>query len=173
MTSPPEKQEYFMRVEAYFQKEPGGYLPLLVEALKKISKHVSTRFRTEVYEDFSMTLFHEEELNKTLHASLHFSGLRNPLMADNIVDSILELCEYVEAYLTVRGSIEQFQGLGENFFIDGVGVRVSTYPDKGVATFSYRLFKPNRGMNMVSRILSRKTGRSKTVSERLRSMLRL
>lgn len=172
MTSPPEKQEYFMRVEAYFEK-PGGYWPLLVESLKKVSRHVSTRLRTEVYEDFSLTLFHEEELGKTLHASLHFSGLRNPLMADRIVDSILELCEHVEAYVTVRGSIEQFQGLGENFFIEGIGVRVSTYPDKGVATFSYRLFKPNRGMNMVSRILSRKTGRSRTVSERLRSMLRL
>ncbi|MEM3026735.1 MAG: hypothetical protein QXU11_04900 [Thermoproteota archaeon] len=172
MTSPPETQEYFIRVEAYFEK-PGGYWPLLVESLKNISKHVSTRFRTEVYEDFSLTLFHEEKLEKTLHASLHFSGLRNPSMADRIVDSILELCEHVEAYLTVRGSIEQFRGLGENFFIDGVGVRVSTYPDKGVATFSYRLFKPNRGMNMASRILSIKTGRSKTFSEKLRNMLRL
>ncbi len=173
MTSPAEKQKYFMRVEAYFRNEPGGYLPVLVESLKNISKHVSTRFRTEVYEDFSMTLFHEEELEKTLHASLHFSGFRNPLTADRIVDSILELCEHVEAYFTVRGSIEQFQGLGENFFIDGVGVRVSTYPDKGVVTFSYRLFKPNREMNMVSRILSIKTGTSKTFSERLRSMLKL
>jgi len=171
MTSPPEKQEYFMRVEAYFQKQ-GGYWPLLAESLKKVSRHVSTRLRTEVYEDFSVTLFHEEELEKTLHASLHFSGLKSPLIADRIVDSILELCEHVETYLTVKGSVEQFQGLGESLYVEGVGVRVSTYPEKGVATFSYRLFKPNRGINLASKILSKTVGRGRAFSERLRSLLR-
>jgi hypothetical protein len=171
MASQPEKQEYFMRVEAYFGKEQAGYWRLLIEALKKISKHVSTRLRTEVYEGFSMTLFHEEELEKTLHVSLHFTGLRSPLIADSIVNTILELCDYVEVYFTVKGSIEHLQGMGENFYVKGVGVRVSTYPDKGVATFSYRLFKPNRGMNLASKILSGKTVRSRTVSEMLRSLL--
>ena len=160
-----------MRVEAYFEKKQGGYWQFLIEALKKTSKHVSTRLRTEVYEDFSMMLFHEEELEKTLHASLHFTGLRSPLIADSIVNTILELCDYVEVYFTVRGSIERFQGMGENFYVEGVGVRVSTYPDKGVATFSYRLFKPNRGVNLASKILSRRMVRSRTVSEVLRSLL--
>ena len=173
MTNPPENQEYFLRVEAYFQKWLSGYWPLTVEALKKLSKHVSTRFQTEVYEDFSLTLFHEEELEKHVHASLHFSNLREALMVDRIVDTVLELCEFVEAYLTVKGNMKGFQELGGNIYFEGVGVRVLTYPDKGVATFSYRLFKPNKGMNLASRILSKTVMRNKTVSERLRSLLRL
>ncbi|MEM2930058.1 MAG: hypothetical protein QW797_04290 [Thermoproteota archaeon] len=172
MINLPEDQECFLRVEAYFQKGFSGYWPLLVESLKKFSKHVSTRFHTEVYEDFSMTLFHEEKLEETLHVSLHFSGLRDPVMADNIVDSILELCEFVEAYLTAKGNIEPFQALGESFYVEGIGVRVLTYPDKRVTTLSYRLLKPNRGMKLASRIFLKTAGKNKTFLDRLRGLLK-
>lgn len=173
MVNLPENQEYFLRIEAYFQKGFSKYWPLIVGSLSKISKHVSTSFHTEFYEEFSLTLFHEEELEKFLHASLHFSSLRDPSTVDSIVDSVLELTEFIEAYLTVKGDIRPFQGLGENFYVEGVGVRVLTYPDKGVATFSYRLFKPNRRMNLASRIFAQTVSRNRTVLERLRGVLRL
>lgn len=173
MTNPLGDKEYFLRVEAYFQKGFSGYRLLLVESLKRLSKHVSTRFNTEVYEDFSLTFFHEEELEKSIHASLHFSGLGDPQMVDGVVDGVLDLSEFMEAYLTVKGDVEQFQGLSGNIYVKGVGVRVLTYPDKGVTTFSYRLFKPNRGMGLASRVLSKTVGRNRTFSDRLRSLLRL
>ncbi len=173
MVNPPGNREYFLRIEAYFQKGFSRYWPLLVDSLSKLSKHVSTSFHTEFYEDFSLTLFHEEELEKFLHVSLHFSSLRDPSMVDSIADNILELSEFVEAYLTVKGDIKSFQRLSENFYVEGVGIRVLTYPDKGVATVSYRLFKPNKGMNLASRILSETISKNKTVRERFRSLLRL
>jgi len=117
-----------------------------------------------------LTLFHEEELEKFLHMSLHFSGLRDISMVDSIVDEVLELSELVEAYLTIKDD-GLFQRLGENFYVEGVGVRVLTYPDKGVATIAYRLFKPNKGMRLVERLFSRSSKRRKTVSERLTDLL--
>jgi|YelNatPaOPRAMG01_1025707.scaffolds.fasta_scaffold06913_6 hypothetical protein len=162
--------EYFLRVEAYFQKGLRSHWSLIVDSLTKLSKHVSTSFRTEIYEDFRLTLFHEEELEKFLHMSLHFSGLRDISMVDSIVDEVLELSELVEAYLTIKDD-GLFQRLGENFYVEGVGVRVLTYPDKGVATIAYRLFKPNKGMRLVERLFSRSSKRRKTVSERLTDLL--
>ncbi|MEM2940400.1 MAG: hypothetical protein QW304_02490 [Thermoproteota archaeon] len=169
MADVPEGTEYFLRVETYFQKGLRSHWPLIVDSLTKLSKHVSTSFRTEIYEDFRLTLFHEEEIEKFLHMSLHFSGVRDISMVDRIVDEVLELSELVEAYLTIKDD-GLFQRLDETFYVEGVGVRVLTYPDKGVATIAYRLFKPNKGMHLVERLF-KSSKRRKTVSERLRGLL--
>lgn len=171
MANVPEDPEYFLRIEAYFQKGLSGHWPLIVDSLDKLSKHVSTSFHTEVYEDFNLTLFHEEELEKFLHVSLHFSKLRDPSMIDSIVDEVLELSELVEAYLTVKDYAGLFQRLGENIYVEGIGIRVLTYPDKRVATIAYRLFKPNKGMHLVERLFSKSFKGRKTVSDRLKSLL--
>lgn len=163
--------EYFLRIEAYFQKGLHSHWPLIVNSLTKLSKHVSTSFRTEVYEDFNLTLFHEEELEKFLHMSLHFSRLRDPAMVDSVVDKVLELSELVEAYLTIKDDAGFFQMHGENFYVEGIGIRVLTYPDKGVTTIAYRLFKPNKGMRLVERLFSKSFRERKTISDRLRGLL--
>lgn len=171
MANVPGGTEYFLRVEAYFRKGLHPHWPLIVDSLTKLSKHVSTSFRTEVYEDFSLTLFHEEELEKFFHMSLHFSRLRDISIVDSVVDEVLDLSELVEAYLTIKDDAGLFQRLGENFYIEGIGVRVLTYPDKGVATIAYRLFKPNKGMRLVERMFSKQFKERKAVSDRLRDLL--
>jgi hypothetical protein len=163
--------EYFLRVEAYFQKDRRSYWPLIVNSLTRLSKHVSTRFRTEVYEDFSLTLFHEEELEEFLHLSLHFSRLRDLSMVDDVIDEVLELSELVEAYLTIKDDIGLFQRIGENVYIEGVAIRVLTYLDKGVVTVAYRLLKPNKGMHLAEKLFSKAFKRRKTISDRLRNLL--
>lgn len=158
MAGAPEEKEYFLRLETYFPKGLKNYRLLLSESLKRLSKHVSTSFNTEVYEDFNMTFFHEEELEGFLHSSIHFSKIRSLDVVDNIVDKVLEISEVVEAYLSIKGDAT-LQITGENIYVEGVNVRVLRYGDKGVYTLSYRLFKQNRGLRLAGRILSKASGR--------------
>lgn len=154
-----EEKEYFLRLETYFPKGLKNYRPFLSESLRELSKHVSTSFNTEVYEDFSMTLFHEEELEDFLHSSIHFSKIRSLDFVDDIVDKVLEISEFVEAYLSVKGDATLLQITGENIYVEGVNVRVLKYGDKGVYTLSYRLFKQNRGLRLAGRVLSKASER--------------
>ncbi|MBO3839582.1 MAG: hypothetical protein QXN75_06040 [Thermoproteota archaeon] len=154
-----EEKEYFLRLETYFPKGLKNYRPFLSESLRELSKHVSTSFNTEVYEDFSMTLFHEEELEGFLHSSIHFSKIRSLDFVDDIVDKVLEISEFVEAYLSVKGDTMPLQIIGENIYVEGVNVRVLKYGDKGIYTLSYRLFKQNKGLRLARRILSKTSRR--------------
>lgn len=163
--------EYFLRLEVYFKKGFSGYWPLIVDSLAKLSRHISTSHHTEVYEDFNLTLFHEEELEEFLHASLHFSKLSGPSVVDSIVDEVLETSEFVEAYLTIKGNVESLQKLGREVYVEGISIRVLTYPDKGIATMAYRLLKPNRGVHPAKRVLSKATMAEKGLFEGLRRLL--
>lgn len=154
MSKVDEGEECFLRLEAYFHKGLRNYWPLILESLKDISKHVSTTFRTEVYEDFNVVLFHEEELENFLHASIHFSKIRGLQLIDSIVDKVLESSEFVEVYLSVKDDA-LFQKIGENTYIEGVNVRVLKYGEKGLYTLSYRLFKQNKGICLIRRLLSK------------------
>ncbi len=154
-----EEKEYFLRLETYFPKGLKNYWLLLSKSLEELSTHVSTGFNTEVYEDFNMTLFHEEELEDFLHSSIHFSRIRSPTVVDDIIDKVLEISELVEAYVSVKGNATPLQITGENIYVEGVNIRVLKYGDKGVYTFSYRLFKQNRGLRLAEKILSKASGR--------------
>jgi hypothetical protein len=171
MASALGEKEYFLRLETYFPKGLKNYWLILSKSLEELSKHVSTSFNTEVYEDFNMTLFHEEELEDFLHSSIHFSKIRSPAIVDDIVDKVLEISEFVEVYLSVKGNVTSLQIIGENIYVEGVNIRVLKYGDKDIYTFSYRLFKQNRGLRLSEKILSKASGRGPF--ERLKHGLRL
>jgi len=171
MASALGEKEYFLRLETYFPKGLKNYWLILSKSLEELSKHVSTSFNTEVYEDFNMTLFHEEELEDFLHSSIHFSKIRSPAIVDDIVDKVLEISEFVEVYLSVKGNATSLQIIGENIYVEGVNIRVLKYGDKDIYTFSYRLFKQNRGLRLSEKILSKAFGRGPF--ERLKHGLRL
>ncbi|MEM1557531.1 MAG: hypothetical protein QXR44_03095 [Thermoproteota archaeon] len=146
--------ECFLRLEAYFPKGLRNYWPLVLESLKELSKHVSTAFRTEIYEDFNVVLFYEEELENFLHASIHFSKIRRLQMIDSIIDKVLEVSDFVEVYLSVKDDA-LLQSIGKSIYLEGINVRILKYGEKGLYTLSYRLFKQNRGIRLMQRILSR------------------
>ncbi|MBO3800453.1 MAG: hypothetical protein FGF52_05305 [Candidatus Brockarchaeota archaeon] len=154
-----EEKEYFLRLETYFPKGLKNYWLLLSESMRALSKHVSTSFNMEVYEDFNVSLFHEEELEDFLHSSIHFSKIKSPTVIDDIVDKVLEISEFVEAYISVKGDAMPLQIIGENIYVEGVNVRVLKYGDKGIYTLSYRLFKQNKGLRLARRILSKTSRR--------------
>ncbi|MGQ9479226.1 MAG: hypothetical protein ACUVQ0_04280 [Thermoproteota archaeon] len=151
--------ELFLRLEAYVSKmlESSKYWSTLVASLGKLSRRISTAHGVEEYEDFKLMLFHEEALSDFLHFSLHFSRLRSPDIVDKVVDKVVELSEFVDVYLTIRGNMPR--DLGDNVSVEGVSVRVSKLSDKDVSTIAYRLFRQNTGMRISSRILSKTKGK--------------
>jgi len=165
-----EGKEYFLRLEAYFHKGLRNYWPILSELFKEVSKHVYTVFNTEVYEDFNMVLFHEEELESFIHASIHFSRIRKLPMVDSIVDKVLEISEFVEAYLSIKNDA-LLKNMDENIYVEGVNVRILKYGDKGFYTLSFRLFKQNRGIRLVQKIFY-KTSKRKVIG-RFKRVFRL
>ncbi|MBO3770036.1 MAG: hypothetical protein QXS51_06425 [Thermoproteota archaeon] len=169
MSKTDKGEEYFLRLEAYFPKGLRNYWSLILESLRELSRHVSTAFRTEVYEDFNVVLFHEEELENFLHASIHFSKIREIELIDSIVDKVLESSEFVEVYLSVKDDA-LFQKIGENIYVEGINVRILKYGEKGLCTLSYRLFKQNKGICLIHRILSKAS--RKRVFEEFKRILR-
>ncbi|MDW8033440.1 MAG: hypothetical protein RMI79_00585 [Nitrososphaerota archaeon] len=165
-----EEEGYFLRLEAYFPKHLRNYWPLVLESLKEVSKHVSTTFRTEVYEDFDVVLFHEEELENLIHASIHFSKIRGLQIIDSIVDNVLKVSELVEVYLSIKKDA-LLQSVSESIYIDGINVRILKYGEKGLYTLSYRLFKQNKGVRVIQKIISKASG--KNMLEGVRRMFRL
>jgi hypothetical protein len=155
MFNPDERREYFLRLEVYIPKNLRNYWPLLLDSLKDIAKCVSTGFGVGVYEGFQANLFHEEELKDFIHASIHFSKLRSLSTVDEVIEKVLGLSEFVEVYLSVKGDGEVLQKVGEKVYIQGISIRVLKYPEKGVCTLVYRLFKQNKGMRLATRVFSR------------------
>jgi len=170
MNSTGKHEEYFLRLEAYFPKDLKNYWSILLERFKELSEHVSKNFKTEVYKDFNMVLFHEEELENFLHASVHFSKIRELSLVDSIVDKVLEISEFIEVYLSVKDNAV-LKNTGENIYLNGINVRILRYGDKGFYTISYRLFKQNKGVRLIQRLFSKLSKRS--MSEGFRCLFRL